>query len=156
MLESALYQALDENGKEGALYLLLDDLRLLPKLPRLENALRLGRLKGVRVVACASGVAPLRKAYGETGAQGLLTAFDTTVAFRLHDRETRDVVKNLYGRHRVVESYSSSLPQHTLIEQAMDQYVIEDEDLTALQTGESLVCALHYPPFWFRVKRYGQ
>ena len=33
--------------------------------------------------------------------------------------------------------------------------MFEDEDLTALQTGESIVCSLQYPPFLFRMKPYG-
>ncbi|MEA5146675.1 MAG: hypothetical protein VB041_11630, partial [Candidatus Limiplasma sp.] len=59
------------------------------------------------------------------------------------------------GRHRVVESFTSSVQVRGVIEQVMDQYIIEDEDLTALQTGESLIATMHYPPFYFKMKPYG-
>ena len=42
-----------------------------------------------------------------------------------------------------------------LVEQVMDEHVISDEDLTALQTGESIIATLHYPPFLFRLRPYG-
>ena len=100
-------------------------------------------------------MSPLRERYGELGAQIILDGFGTTVAFRLHDRAGRAFVKNLYGRHRVVETFTSSVQVRGVIEQVMDQYVIEDEDLTALQTGESIIATMHYPPFSFRMKPYG-
>ena len=92
--------------------------------------------------------------YGELDAQTILDSFGTTVAFRLHDRAARLFVKNLYGRHRVAETYTTAT-QTRGIDQVSDQYVIEDEDLTVLQTGDSLVAIANCPPFRFRAKLYG-
>ena len=142
-------------GKRGNIYLLLDDVCALPRLTHLEDALLFGRNKGLRLMMSLSGVSRLTDRYGELGAQTILDSFGTTVAFRLHDRLARSFVKNLYGRHRVVETFTSSVQVRGVIEQVMDQYIIEDEDLTALQTGESIVATMHYPPFYFRMKAYG-
>ena len=155
LLDLCLQEALSRTENEGNIYLLLDDVCALPRLTHLEDALLFGRNKGLRLMMSLSGVSRLTDRYGELGAQTILDSFGTTVAFRLHDRLARSFVKNLYGRHRVVETFTSSVQVRGVIEQVMDQYIIEDEDLTALQTGESIVSTMHYPPFYFRMKAYG-
>lgn len=155
LLDQCMQEVLSRTENEGNVYLLLDDVCALPRLTHLEDALLFGRNKGLRLMMALSGVNRLSDRYGELGAQTILDAFGTTVAFRLHDRAGRSFVKNLYGRHRVVESFTSSVQVRGVIEQVMDQYIIEDEDLTALQTGESIVATMHYPPFYFRMKAYG-
>lgn len=155
LLDMCLQEVLSRTENEGNVYLLLDDVCTLPRLTHLEDGLRFGRNRGLRVMMTLGGLHRLTDRYGELGAQTVLDAFGTTVAFRLHDRAGRQFVKNLYGRHRVVESYTSQVQARGVIEQVMDQYIIEDEDLTAMQTGESIVATLHYPPFLFRMKPYG-
>lgn len=155
LLDLSLQEILSRTENEGNVYLLLDDVCALPRLTHLEDALLFGRSRGLRLMMALSGVNRLSDRYGELGAQTILDAFGTTVAFRLHERAARSFVKNLYGRHRVVESFLSSVQVRGVIEQVMDQYIIEDEDLTALQTGESIVATMHYPPFYFRMKPYG-
>lgn len=155
LIDLCLQEALSRTENEGNVYLLLDDVCALPRLTHLEDALLFGRNKGLRLAMALSGVSRLSDRYGALAAQTILDSFGTTVAFRLHDRAGRSFVKNLYGRHRVVESFTSSVQVRGVIEQVMDQYIIEDEDLTALQTGESLVATMHYPPFYFRMKPYG-
>lgn len=151
-----LQATLARSDQEGNVYLFLDELRVLPRLRYLEDALLLGRSKGLRLLCCMGSVNQLRHTYGETAAQSLLSAFGTTALFRLHDRESREFAKNLYGRHRVVETFTSSVQVRGVVEQVMDQFIIEDEDLTAMPTGRAVICSLHYPPFWFSIKRYDQ
>ena len=155
LLDMALQEVLSRSENEGNVYLLLDNVCALPKLTHLEDALLFGRAKGLRVMMAVSGVTRLSERYGELGAKTILDAFGTVVSFRLHERAGRAFVKNLYGRHRVVESFTSSVQVRGVIEQVMDQYIIEDEDLTALQTGDSLVATMHYPPFYFSLKPDG-
>ena len=101
----------------------------------------------------ANSVAALEARYGAQ-TQGMLSAVGATVAFRLTERASREYVKGLYGRHRALESYRSSV-QRGMVEQVVDEHVIGDEDLTALQTGESIISTLHYAPFLFRLRPYG-
>ena len=149
-----LQAALGRREQEGNVYLFLDELRVLPRLQYLEDALLLGRAKGLRLLCGLGNVNQLRLPYGDSAAQSLLSSFGTTAIFRLHDKESRAYAKNLYGRHRVVEAFTSSVQLRGVVEQVMDQYIIEDEDLTAMPTGRAVVCSLHYPPFWFTTKRY--
>lgn len=118
-----------------------------------EDALALGRARGLRILMAETGVAAIKARY-QAAAGPMLGQIGTTVAFRLWDRESRSYVKSLYGRHRAVESYRSTV-QRGMVEQVMDEHVISDEDLTALQTGESIIATLHYPPFLFRLRPYG-
>ena len=155
LVDLCLQEVLSRTENEGNVYLLLDDVCALPKLTHLEDALLFGRAKGLRLMMTLDAVSRLSDRYGELGAQTILDSFGTTVAFRLHERAGRVFIKNLYGRHRVVETYTSSVQVRGVIEQVMDQYIIEDEDLTALQTGESIISTMHYPPFLFRMKLYG-
>ncbi|MCL1855483.1 MAG: type IV secretion system DNA-binding domain-containing protein [Clostridia bacterium] len=155
LLDLCLQEVLSRPDNEGNVYLLLDGAASFPRLPHLEDALLLGRSKGLKIILSCLSVSQLYGCYGESVAQSLLCAFGTTVAFRLHDRVSRDYVKGLYGRHRVVETFSSSVQVRGIVEQVMDQYIIEDEDVTALQAHECIISTMHYPPFWFRQRPYG-
>lgn len=155
LIDLCMQEALSRTEKEGSVYLLLDGIAAFPPFPHLEDALLLGRSKGLKIILSAMSVSQLQNRYGAAVAQSLVCSFGTTVVFRLHDRLSRDFVKGLYGRHRVVESFTSTVQVRNIIEQVMDQYIIEDEDITALQTHECLIATMHYPPFWFRLKPYG-
>ncbi|MEG2251495.1 MAG: type IV secretion system DNA-binding domain-containing protein [Clostridia bacterium] len=154
LCDLCLREALSVREVTGHIYLLLDGVSVLPALPHLPDALLLGREKGLRALLSATGVSALEDRYG-AAFTAMLAAIGTTVAFCLHDRASRSYIKNLHGRHRVVESYHSAAQARGVIEQVVDEYVVGDEDLTALQTGESIIAALHYPPFRFRAKPYG-
>lgn len=153
LCDLCLQEALSPREPNGTVCVLLDDAGLLPAMPHLEDALVLGRAKGLRVMLSTIGIGALQARYG-AAADTLLNAIGTTVCFRLQDRPTREYVKSLYGRHRVVESYRSTV-QRGIVEQVVDEYVVGDEDLTALQPGESIIATMHYPPFRFRLKPYG-
>ena len=150
MLDLALQRLLQRDFGEGRLYLLLDQPDVLPKLPHLPDALALGRDRGLRLMLALRESGGFAQEYGPVA----LSAFGVTVAFRMRDRETRDYVKRLYGRHRIVESYTSAVGSRGLNEEALDTFVIEDEALTALETGESILSTQHYPPFYFRMKQW--
>lgn len=155
LIDLCLQETLGRSENEGNVYLLLDGVGTLPRLPHLEDALLLGRSKGLKLILSATGASQIAARYGEGIAPSLLCSFGTTVAFRLHDRRSREHMKGLHGRHRVVETFTSSVQVRGIVEQVMDQYIIEDEDLTALSTGECIIATMHYPPFWFRLKPYG-
>lgn len=152
MLDTCFTEVLSRVERGGSVYVLVDDLGLLPPLPRMESALLAGRSRGLRVVMSATGVEALDR-YG-LAAPAMLSAIGTTVAFRLHSRASREYVRGLYGSHRAVESYRSNT-QHGVVEQVVDAQVIPDEALTTLQTGECLIATMHYPPFQFRLHPYG-
>ena len=152
-MDLCLTEALSRVERDGTVTLLLDGPCVLGRLPHLEDALSLGRARGLRILMAETGVGAIKARY-QAAAGPMLGQIGATVAFRLWDRESRAYVKSLYGRHRAVESYRSTV-QRGMVEQVMDEHVISDEDLTALQTGESIIATLHYPPFLFRLRPYG-
>lgn len=141
LLDLCLQEVLFRSENEGNVYLLMDHIGVLPKLHYLQAALQFGRAKGLRLMLAARSAAQLTGRYGETDAQALLTAFGTVVAFALHEGGARTFVKELYGTVR--------------LEGRPDTYLIGDEELATLQTGESIVATFQTPPFYFRMKRYG-
>lgn len=151
----ALKEAIHQRKEQGQVYLVLDEPRVLPCLPIMEDAMLLGRESGVRVIACAGSVGQLRALAPANDKDAVLRAFGTTAAFRLIQRDSRDYVKALYGRRRVVESYLSGVQARGVVEQVMDQFTIEDDDLTTLQTGECIFCTMGFAPFLFKTKKYG-
>lgn len=153
MMELCLAESLGRVERDGSVTVLVDGLSVLGALPHLEDALLLGRQKGLRLVMTLTGLGPLEARYG-AATRSMLGAVGTTAAFRLLDRPSRAYVKDLYGRHRAVESYRSAT-QHGMVEQVVDEHVIGDEDLTVLQTGECILSTLNYPPFLFRARPYG-
>ena len=154
LTDLCLQEVLSREGNEGNVYLFVDEAGILPQLPHLEDALLLGRSKGLRVMMAAAGIGRLEQAYGAAQLQSLLSAFGSKVAFQLYDSLGRNFIKSLYGRHRVVETFNSSVQVRGIIEQVADQYIIEDEDLTILQPGECIISTMNNPPFWFRAKLY--
>lgn len=115
--------------------LLLDGPCVLGRRPIWRMPARPGPCQGTRILMAETGVAAIKARY-QAAAGPMLGQIGTTVAFRLWDRESRSYVKSLYGRHRAVESYRSTV-QRGMVEQVMDEHVISDEDLTALQTAKA-------------------
>lgn len=153
LMDLCLTESLSRVERDGNVTVLMDGLSTLGALPHLEDALLLGRQKGLRLLMTLPGLGALEARYG-AATRSMLGAVGTTAAFRLLDRASRGYVKDLYGRHRAVESYRSAT-QHGMVEQVVDEHVIGDEDLTALQTGECILSTLNYPPFLFRPRQYG-
>jgi type IV secretory pathway TraG/TraD family ATPase VirD4 len=158
ILEQCLAETLSRTERKGSVYLLADNLCALPKMGLLKEALLFGREKGLHVIASLTDASTPEALYGEADAYAILNAFGTVAAFRLQDEASRAFVQSRYGSQRVTES---NVPQQGQgqqrggVEQVSDQPVIGDDDLTGLQTGQSVVCSLHYPPFLFRVRLFG-
>ncbi len=154
LCDLCLTEALSRTQRDGMVNVFLDGVCVLHALPHLEDALLLGRAKGMRLFLTATGVDALETRYG-SGTRAILNTIGATVAFRLMDKQSRSYIKELYGRHRVLESYRSAV-QRGMVEQVVDEHVISDEDLTALQVGECIFTTLHYAPFLFRTRPYGE
>jgi hypothetical protein len=155
LLDLCFQETLTRKENEGNVYLLVDDACALPKLDHLESALRYGGARGLRVILALSGIPNLYARYGETAARAILGAFGTVVAFRLRDKAGRDFIKDLYGRRRAPENPAVQGQTPGPARRPESVRAIEDDDLTELATGESVVATGQYAPFYFRAKPYG-
>ncbi len=85
------------------LWMLLDELASLEKLPTLEDTLTKGRKHGVRVVAALQAVSQFRTIYGHDAAMTLLSCFRSTLVLggsRI-DADTCDYMSRALGTHEV-------------------------------------------------------
>ena len=101
-------------------------LPLVRGLVHLEDAIHLGRARGVRFVVGMSSLAQLRGAYGAEGAEDILTGPASRFSFRPNDGETRDYIRHQLGRSRTVEAYYSQNITRGLVEAVVDGHVAED------------------------------
>jgi type IV secretory pathway TraG/TraD family ATPase VirD4 len=136
-------------------YFVLDEFPLIPPLNYLENALNFGRSLGVRVIAGIQNAAQVEDKYGPSGAQSLLAGFGTVMAFRLFDEASRRIIQQRHGIHKLGVGYMASNAQKGVVDQIVDGHVIEDWDISALDTGMAIVSLPTGEPFLFRPLLYG-
>lgn len=131
-------------------YFILDELPLVPPLKYLENALNFGRSLGVRILAGIQNASQVETQYGASAAQSLLAGFGTVMAFRLFDEASRTIIQQRHGFHKVGVGFSSSNATKGVVDQLVDGRVIEDWDISALETGMAVVSLPTGDPFVFQ------
>lgn len=124
------------NQNESNVYVVCDELALLPKLRYLSDALNFGRAKGLRLICALQSINQFQDAYGEQ-AESLLAGFCSCFAFRCYDETTREYIRKRFGRQYTSLMIRTSGGQ--LIPQMRESYVAEDWEIRALRTGEALI-----------------
>lgn len=147
LIDLALKEALSGNAN-GRVHLFLDELKLLPKLQHLEDALNFGRSKRVSVVAGLQSVGQIYAAYDEKVGQDILSGFGSVLTFRLNDHASRAFISGLYGRNLMAYRYQNAGNQQ--LDRERDGYTVEDWDLLSLRPGHAVVgLASQNTPFPF-------
>jgi type IV secretory pathway TraG/TraD family ATPase VirD4 len=156
LFDLALKETLSRNASKakGNVYLILDELKLLPNLKHLDDGINFGRSLGLKIIAGLQSVDQLNSVYksNEAVAQNIIAGFSTIVAFRLNDAKTREHISKLHGKNIVVEQYQGL--DGLLKEARRDGCVVEDWDLAKLQVGEAVVGLPDVPPFKFYFELY--
>jgi type IV secretory pathway TraG/TraD family ATPase VirD4 len=143
----------EEEGKRKNVYLLLDEMKLLPKLTHLGNALSFGRSQGVKVLAGLQNISSLKDIYGEAGAQDILAGFQNIFAFKITDYETRQFLTKRLGE--TYQNYSFSVQNdNTNVQRA--GHTVEDWDIQELdmEKGRAIVALAGERPFLFHMPKY--
>ena len=83
-----------------------------------------------------------------------MSGFSTNISFRVNDAKSREYIQGLYGKNQKLESYISSIATRGLIENQREGNVVEDWDITRLDTGEAIIGLPGYEPFIFKFKKY--
>jgi type IV secretory pathway TraG/TraD family ATPase VirD4 len=156
LFDLALKETLSRNSStnRGNVYLILDELKLLPNLKHLDDGINFGRSLGLKIIAGLQSVDQLNSVYdsNEAVAQNIIAGFSSVVSFRLNDFKTREHISKLYGKNIVVEQYQGL--DGLLKESRRDGNVVEDWDLAKLQVGEAVVGLPDTPPFKFHFELY--
>ena len=101
LFDLALKEALGRKKSRGECYFIIDELKLLPKLNHLEDALNFGRSLGVKCVCGIQNIHQLEDAYGEFTAKSLLSGFMNVFSFYVLDFQTRKYIIDNFGENYV-------------------------------------------------------
>ncbi|MBR2810512.1 MAG: type IV secretion system DNA-binding domain-containing protein [Solobacterium sp.] len=154
LIDMAIKEALSRSEFEGNVYFFIDEFRLLPLLQHIDDGLNFGRSMGAKFVVGVQNVAQIEAAYGDAVARSILAGFGTTMCFRVNDFESREFIKNLYGKNLKLQSYLSAVNTRGLSEQMREGNVVEDEDIFNLKIGQCIFGAPECEPFVFRFPKF--
>ncbi|MBO4788724.1 MAG: type IV secretion system DNA-binding domain-containing protein [Lachnospiraceae bacterium] len=149
LFDLALKEALGRTASQGNVYLIVDELKLLPNLRHLEDGINFGRSLGVKILAGLQSIDQLNANYNnETKAKNAVSGFSSVFAFHQNDYSTRQYVSQLMGKNMILESFAEANGKTHY--EKREGYVVEDWDLTELSVGEAVVSLPSHPPFRFK------
>lgn len=158
LIDQALKEALgrsEDEGNKGNVYMVLDELKLLPKLQHLDDALNFGRSLGVKVIGGLQSIDQLNDMYGKDRALVICGGFGSLFAFMTGDASSREYITKLFGTN--VVQYSFIGTDAMAEKREREGHVVETWDQLSLGPGEAFIKLNHRKapgPFKFYFKRY--
>ena len=153
LFDLALKEALGRTVTKGNVYLITDELKLLPNLKHFEDGINFGRSLGVKILAGLQSIDQLNANYdNEAKAKNIIAGFSSICAFNTNDFNTREYVSKLFGKNIVQENIRGANNQFQ--SEKRDGFVVEDWDLVSLKVGESVVGMPGVSPFKFKFDLY--
>jgi hypothetical protein len=149
MLDVAMKESMSRTRSTGRVFFILDEFALLPELTHMSNGLNFGRSLGLRFIVGAQNIKQVQEMYGEQIAGSILSAFGTVFAFRLYDGDSREFVRDRFGRNRKISRFESTIRANGMNELASDGYVVEDWDLSSLPVGSCIAALPDHAPVRF-------
>lgn len=140
LIDQALKESLgrsESEGHKGNVYLILDELKLLPKLRHLDDALNFGRSLGVKVIGGLQSIDQLNDIYGKDRALVICGGFGSLFAFLTGDYSSREYVTNLYGTNVVGYQYTGI--DNMVEKREREGHVVETWDQMSLHAGEAFI-----------------
>ncbi len=150
MFDMAIKEALSRKRSAGNVYFITDEFRLLPHLEHIDDAVNFGRSLGVKFIIGIQNVEQIYDNYGEERARSIMSGFSTLFAFRVNDAKSREYIKDVFGRNVKLERYTPTVTTKGTIEEKREAYVVEDWDITRLETGEAIIGFPGEDPFKFK------
>lgn len=154
MFDMAIKEALGRSRSEGNVYFITDEFRLLPNLEHVDDAVNFGRSLGIKFMIGIQNVEQIYENYGEERAHSIMSGFLTSLNFRVNDPKSREYIKELYGKNRKIEVYTTNVQSKGMVEERRDAYVVEDWDVTNLKIGQAIVGLPEHEPFVFQFDLY--
>lgn len=139
-----------EDGR-NSIYLILDEISLLPKLDYLSRSLTFGRSRGLKIIAGIQSVDLIYDSYGDRLGNVILSNFMNVVVFYLSDAISREFVGKYFGKIYIAYNYQSGNDNG---DAQREGFVIDDWDLLSLGLGEAYVKLADYKPFSYKFKVY--
>ena len=152
LIDRALANALGGRQNErNQVYVILDEMLLIPQLEHLSNALNFGRSQGVKILCGLQNFPALSDSYGEAGAKRILASFQNFVSFHNSDSETRQFIMERMGTNYQDISFSS---QQKNFHVQREGHLVEDWDILSLKRGEAICSLKGEKPFLFTMQKY--
>ena len=152
LVDLAIKEALSVSpGTIGRVFFFLDEFRLLPHLMHLDHGLNFGREFGLRFIVGMQSQAQVKAAYGDE-ADSILSGFNSVIAFRTTNPETRSFVQGVAGSNQKLLTVSK-IPGHPF-QQVLKGQVVEDHDIWNLWPGQAIVFLPGLAPFVTQIKLY--
>jgi len=149
LFDLALKEALGRTATQGNVYLIADELKLLPNLRHLEDGINFGRSLGVKILAGLQSIDQLNANYNnEARARNAIAGFSSIYAFQSNDYPTREYVSKLFGHNMLMESYAAANNQFHY--EKREGYTVEDWHLISLEVGEAIIGLPSVKPFRFK------
>jgi type IV secretory pathway TraG/TraD family ATPase VirD4 len=143
-----------DSKEKGNVYLIMDEIKLLPHLARLEDGINFGRGFGLKILAGLQSIDQLNSVYKDNTAiaQNIISGFSSIISFRLNDAKTREHISKLHGKNIVLEEYERL--DRKKDENTRNGWIVEDWDLARLEVGEAIVALSGNAPFKFYFNPY--
>ena len=154
LIDLALKEALGRFGdteKQGNVYLVVDEFKLLPNLIHIDDALNFGRSLGVKVMAGLQSIQQLYDVYGESRGKAIAAGFMNSFCFQTWDTESRKYISERFGRNFSAVTYRTN-GEPVKIQQ--EGYSVEDWDILGLGIGEAFVNLVECDPFIYQFPEY--
>lgn len=152
LFDLALKEALGRNKKQGNVYLMCDEFRLLPNLNHIDDGVNFGRSLGVKVIAGLQSISQLTEVYGENRSKNIIAGFSSIYAFRANDSVTRSFVTEFFGKNMILERYKNL--ELKIVQEKRIANTVEDWDINSLNPGEAIVGLPYQKPFRFQFDDY--
>lgn len=147
LVDLAMKEALSTEAN-GHTHIFLDELKLLPQITHLEDALNFGRSKRVSVVAGLQSVGQIYSIYGKDTGQVILGGFGSVIALNTGDYESREYVSRLFGPNVTAYRYQSGSYQP--LDRERDGNTVEHWHIQQLEPGHAIVGLVSQAePFFF-------
>lgn len=152
LVDLFLKEALSPSQKRGHVYIICDELKMLPSLNHFEDALNFGRSLGISVIAGIQSMEQLYELYGEYGGKNIASGFQNVFCFRTSNAASREYIKGLFGRNICAYQYID--PANKPREDIREGNAVEDWDITVLAKGEAIIGLDGEKPFKFYIERF--
>lgn len=140
------------SGREdfrNRVYLILDEISLLPKLNYLSDGLTFGRSRGLRIIAGIQSVDLIYDTYGSHLGNVIISNFMNIISFYLSDAVSRDFVSKYFGLAYQDFNFSSG---NGYCNTQREGYVVEDWDILKLSMGQAFVKLAGLDPIKYRFR----
>lgn len=144
-------------------YYILDELAVLPRVPKLMDALNFGPSKGLVAILGYQSFQQLDELYGREQREAIVSACGTHLFFSVGSKATADVAVDIIGREEVLESRGTLSTGITdgrhggsMMEQSRTKELVTADEIKDLQPLNAILKFLGFPaaPVAFKYKPY--